>query len=287
MRSTSLALCPPLPRRSSSRSARRGPRRPRTSPPLGLRYPSLTPDNQQVVFAYRGDIWIAPVDGKKNARRLTIHEAQDTLPRVSPDGKQIAFISQRNGGYDVYVMRIDGGLPEQVTFHSAGEVLCDWSPDGKRLLVMTMRHPCFHGARALRGRPRRRDPASRHARRRARGSLRARRQARRLRPRLQHDLPGQLRGGRELRPLHRGRARSPAERRLTDGKGNERWPFFSAGRQDHLLRRRGEGRSRTSTRCPPRAASGSRSRSSRRTSGAPTSRGTARRWSSSSRASSS
>ncbi len=114
-------------------------------PTLGLRYATLTPDNQHVVFAYRGDIWIAPVDGKSNARRLTIHEAQDTIPRVSPDGKTIAFISRRGGGYDVYTVGIDGGMPKQITFHSAGEVLCDWSPDGKRLLVLTARHPSFAG----------------------------------------------------------------------------------------------------------------------------------------------
>jgi tricorn protease len=101
----------------------------------GLRYPSLTPDGKSVVFCYRGDVWIAPRDGKGPAQRLTIHEEQDTLCRVSPDGQQIAFTSSRNGNYDVYVMPVTGGEPRQVTFHSAVEILCDWSPDGKRLLV--------------------------------------------------------------------------------------------------------------------------------------------------------
>src|SRR5262245_23314115 len=79
-------------------------------PTLGLRYPCLTPDGQTVVFDYRGDIWRAPVDGKGHADRLTIHDAQDTLPRVSPDGKQIAFASKRNGAYDLFVMPVEGGL---------------------------------------------------------------------------------------------------------------------------------------------------------------------------------
>ncbi|MCI0636600.1 MAG: hypothetical protein L0206_22175, partial [Actinobacteria bacterium] len=105
----------------------------------GLRYPSLTPDGKSVAFCYRGDVWIAPRDGKGPAQRLTIHEEQDTLCRVSPDGQQIAFASNRNGNYDVYVMPVTGGEPRQVTFHTGIDVLCDWSPDGKRLLIASNR----------------------------------------------------------------------------------------------------------------------------------------------------
>src|SRR5262245_65874145 len=84
----------------------------------GLRFPALTPDGKTVVFAWRGDVWRAPLEGGP-AVRLTIHEAQDTKPRVSPDGKKIAFTSKRTGSYDVFVMSIDGGEPHQVTFHTA------------------------------------------------------------------------------------------------------------------------------------------------------------------------
>ncbi|MEM8886056.1 MAG: DPP IV N-terminal domain-containing protein, partial [Planctomycetota bacterium] len=108
-------------------------------PSSGLRYPNLTPDGKKVVFCYRGDIWVSDVDGKTHAQRLTIHEAQETLPRVSPDGKMIAFTSKRNGGHDIFVLPITGGVPKQVTFHSAFEALCDWSPDGKRILFMSNR----------------------------------------------------------------------------------------------------------------------------------------------------
>lgn len=111
------------------------------TPSVGLRYPSLTPDGKTVVFDYRGDIWRAPLDGSGHADRLTIHDAQDTLPRVSPDGTQIAFTSRRAGGFDLYVMPLEGGLPRQVTFHSGMELLCDWSPDGKRLLFLSNREP--------------------------------------------------------------------------------------------------------------------------------------------------
>ena len=108
-------------------------------PTSGLRYPCLTPDQKQVVFCYRGDVWVAAVDGSGPALRLTLHEAQDTLPRVSPDGKTVAFTSVRNGNYDIFTVPITGGRPTQITFHSAYEALCDWSPDGKKLLFTTNR----------------------------------------------------------------------------------------------------------------------------------------------------
>jgi tricorn protease len=105
----------------------------------GLRYPALTPDGKAVVFCYRGDVWIAALDGKGPAQRLTIHEAQDTICRVSPDGQKIAFTSSRNGNYEIYVMPVTGGEPRQLTFHTGVDVLCEWSPDGKRLLVASSR----------------------------------------------------------------------------------------------------------------------------------------------------
>ena len=105
-------------------------------PKIALRYPSLTPDGKSVAFCYRGDVWIAPRDGSRRADRLTIHDAQDTLCRVSPDGKQIAFSSNRNGNYDIFVMSIDGGEPKQITFHSAVEIVCNWSRDGKKILYI-------------------------------------------------------------------------------------------------------------------------------------------------------
>lgn len=110
-------------------------------PTTGLRFPSLSKDNKTVVFGYRGDIWAAPVDGEGAVLRLTIHERQDTLARISPDGKWIAFSSARQGNYDIYLMPIEGGTPKQITFHSGAEALCDWSPDGKRLLFVSGREP--------------------------------------------------------------------------------------------------------------------------------------------------
>ena len=108
-------------------------------PTQGLRYPSISPDGQRVTFAYRGDIWVADTDCKTCARRLTIHESQDTVPRMSPDGKWIAFTSRRNGAYDLFVMPSEGGEPRQITHHSGVEIVMDWSPDGEKLLFASNR----------------------------------------------------------------------------------------------------------------------------------------------------
>ena len=111
-----------------------GPASAASRPTKGLRYPSLSPDGKSVVFCYRGDVWIAPVDGKSQPRRLTLHEAQETLARVSPDGTQIAFSSARNGNYDIFVLPITGGVPKQISFHGAWEAMNAWHPSGKKLI---------------------------------------------------------------------------------------------------------------------------------------------------------
>jgi tricorn protease len=114
------------------------------APARGLRFPALTPDGKTVVFSWRGDLWRAPVAGGR-ALRLTIHEALDTKPRVSPDGKRIAFTSKRTGNLEVFVVSIDGGEPRQVTFHSAMDVATDWSPDGAKILFFSGREPSGTG----------------------------------------------------------------------------------------------------------------------------------------------
>jgi len=111
----------------------------------GLRYPSLSPDGKKVAFAYRGDIWVADVDGKSPALRLTIHEAQETLPRISPDGKTVLFASMRYGGYDLFTMPLEGGEATRITFHGALEIPCDWSADGKKVLFASNRDPSPYG----------------------------------------------------------------------------------------------------------------------------------------------
>ncbi len=101
-----------------------------------LRHPSY--HNGTVAFSYLGDIWTAKENGS-DVRRLTDHVARDVYPRFSPDGSQIAFASNRNGNYDVFVMPSEGGKPRQLTFHSADDMVVGWTPDGRRIIFQSTR----------------------------------------------------------------------------------------------------------------------------------------------------
>ena len=71
-----------------------------------VRYPHY--HNGRIVFSYLGDIWTADENGQ-NVQRLTVNRARDVYGRFSPDGKWIAFSSERNGNLDVYLMPSSGG----------------------------------------------------------------------------------------------------------------------------------------------------------------------------------
>lgn len=88
--------------------------------PLWMRYPAISPDGKTIAFTYCGDIFTVPADGGR-ATQLTTHPAHDTRPVWSPDGRQIAFASDRNGGFDVFIMSRYGGAPTRLTTHSANE----------------------------------------------------------------------------------------------------------------------------------------------------------------------
>ena len=103
-----------------------------------LRYPAIAPDGRSLVFTYRGDLWRVDVAGGP-ARPLTQHVAHDAMPVWSPDGRQIAFASDRHGNYDIYVMPADGGEPRRLTGHSAPETPYSFTPDGSAVLFGAVR----------------------------------------------------------------------------------------------------------------------------------------------------
>jgi tricorn protease len=112
--------------------------------------PSLSPDGERLVFAWRGDVWLAASTGGP-ARRLTSHPAVDRGPRFSPDGTRVAFTSARTGADQVHVLDLAGGEPVQVTRHTEGSVLQDWFPGGTALLVLGKRdHEHEHPERFFR-----------------------------------------------------------------------------------------------------------------------------------------
>src|SRR5437867_1767815 len=96
-----------------------------------LRYPDYS--QGKVAFTYLADIWVANEDGS-NVQRLTVNPARDAYPRFSPDGKWIAFSSDREGNLDVFIVPSTGGSPTPLTFHSADDVVLGWTPDGKSVV---------------------------------------------------------------------------------------------------------------------------------------------------------
>jgi tricorn protease len=105
-----------------------------------IRYPHY--QQGRVAFSYLGDIWVADEDGK-NVQRLTVNRARDVYPRFSPDGKWIAFSSDRNGNLDVYIIPSTGGTPKQLTFNSADDAVLGWTPDGSSVLFSSNRGEGF------------------------------------------------------------------------------------------------------------------------------------------------
>ena len=92
----------------------------------------------KIAFTYLGDIWTATEDGR-NAQRLTVNKARDVYPRFSPDGKWIAFSSDRNGNLDVFIVPAGGGTAKALTSHSADDTVLGWTPDSQAVLFASNR----------------------------------------------------------------------------------------------------------------------------------------------------
>jgi tricorn protease len=105
-----------------------------------VRYPHY--NHGRVAFTYLADIWTADEDGK-NIKRITANKARDVYPRFSPDGKWIAFSSDRNGNFDVFIVSSEGGTPKQLTFHSADDTVLGWTPDSRAVLFSSSRGDDF------------------------------------------------------------------------------------------------------------------------------------------------
>ena len=103
---------------------------------LLLQQPTVSGDH--VVFVYANDLWIVSRAGGE-ARRLTSDPGTETNPRLSPDGRHVAFSAQYDGNLDVYVMSIDGGDPRRLTWHPGGDLVQDWHPDGGKILFSSRR----------------------------------------------------------------------------------------------------------------------------------------------------
>ncbi|RYG49524.1 hypothetical protein EON79_01005 [bacterium] len=99
-----------------------------TISPRLMRFPTIQGDT--VVFSYGGDLWVAKVGGGL-ARRLTSSTAVEGRPKISADGKWVAFTGNYEGNTDVYTIPLEGGEPKRLTFDPEAENVLGWTPDGK------------------------------------------------------------------------------------------------------------------------------------------------------------
>ena len=90
----------------------------------------------RITFSYLGDIWTANEDGSA-VQRLTDNTARETFPRFSPDGRWIAFASNRYGNYDVFVIPATGGTPRRLTYFTGNDEVVGWTRDSANVVMRT------------------------------------------------------------------------------------------------------------------------------------------------------
>ena len=95
----------------------------------------VSPDGKQLVFDLLGDIYLLPTEGGE-AKPIAAGMAWDCQPRFSPDGKKLAFTSDRSGNENIWIMETNGSNPRAVTKetkYNFGSPI--WSPDGNYIVA--------------------------------------------------------------------------------------------------------------------------------------------------------
>ena len=101
--------------------------------------PGISPDGSTIAFSSGGDIWTVPVTGGE-ARLLIAHPAFESRPLYSPDGKWLAFNSNRTGNGDVYLLNLSTSELRRLTYDDGNEDVSGWSADGKYVYFSTASH---------------------------------------------------------------------------------------------------------------------------------------------------
>ncbi len=109
--------------------------------------PQIAPDGQSVVYVRQwqdpmtdrrySNLWLVKADGSDH-RPLTTGKFTESQPRWSPDGKRIAYLSNKDGTPQVYVRWMDGGLTQPVTNSMSPPTTPTWSPDGTRIAFLSL-----------------------------------------------------------------------------------------------------------------------------------------------------
>jgi len=105
-----------------------------------MQYPDI--QGNTIVFSWERDLWTVAATGGV-ATRVTTHPGTENAAKFSPDGTQIAFQGQYDGGAAIYVIPAAGGVPKRVTFMGAGVQTIGWTPDGKRIVVRSSHENTF------------------------------------------------------------------------------------------------------------------------------------------------
>jgi len=92
--------------------------------------PGVSPDGSEIAFVSGGDIWTVAASGGE-ARLLIAHSATESRPLYSPDGRWLAFNSDREGSDHVWLMDLESGAVERLTVQDGTESLNGWSPDSE------------------------------------------------------------------------------------------------------------------------------------------------------------
>lgn len=92
------------------------------------RQPAL--QGQQAVFVAEGDLWRVGLGGGE-ATRLTTHPGAESWPAISPDGQWLAFTAQYDGGTELYLMPMAGGVPKRLSWEGGGMRVWGFSPTGE------------------------------------------------------------------------------------------------------------------------------------------------------------
>ena len=100
-----------------------------TTEPRLMRTPAIHDDT--MVFSYAGDLWVAKVGAESAARRLTSHPGVEIRPKISRDGKWVAFTGAYDGSNAIYLIPMEGGNPRRLTYEATSPNPLGWTADGK------------------------------------------------------------------------------------------------------------------------------------------------------------
>ena len=101
-----------------------------------MRYMDVS--QKQIAFVYGGDIWLVDKEGGL-AYQLTSSPGEESWPKFSPDGENLAYSANYNGNTDIYTLPVTGGIPHRVTYNASADRMIEWHPDGKQILFASAR----------------------------------------------------------------------------------------------------------------------------------------------------